>query len=153
MINIDLSKLMQEHKRLSKDRAFPLFLFLLLPFLQLSPYQPGPTPPHRHSPSANHTMSYTMRCTLVVCVALALFAAGCNVEASKARPPRNNEIATMADAIKYLQDLDVYYGDRARVRFGKRGSLMQLLRSRMLESGNNNENINDNNNNNGELVS
>lgn len=95
-----------------------------------------------------------MRCTLVVCVALALFAAGCNVEASKARPPRNNEIATMADAIKYLQDLDVYYGDRARVRFGKRGSLMQLLRSRMLETGNNNENINDNNNNNnGELVS
>lgn len=63
----------------------------------------------------------------------------------------------MADAIKYLQDLDVYYGDRARVRFGKRGSLMQLRR--MLESGNNNynnnENINDNNNNNGggELVS
>lgn len=99
-----------------------------------------------------------MRCTLVVLIALALFAAGCNVEASKARPPRNNEISTMADAIKYLQDLDVYYGDRARVRFGKRGSLMQLRR--MLEAGNNNfnnENINDNNNNvnnaGGELVS
>lgn len=153
MINIDLSKLMRKHKRLSKDLSWPCFStfsttssFCNSPFLQ-----PGPTPPHRDSPSANHTMSYTMRCTLVVCVALALFAAGCNVEASKARPPRNNEIATMADAIKYLQDLDVYYGDRARVRFGKRGSLMQLLRSRMLESGNNNENINDNNN--GELVS
>ncbi|KAH8409876.1 hypothetical protein KR222_011861, partial [Zaprionus bogoriensis] len=98
-------------------------------------------------------MSHTMRCTLVVCVALALFAAGCNVEASKTRPPRNNEIATIADAIKYLQDLDVYYGDKARVRFGKRGSLVQLLRARMLDAGNSNsnnnlENFNDNNNNN-----
>ncbi|XP_064549908.1 neuropeptide F [Drosophila montana] len=97
-------------------------------------------------------MSQTMRCTLVVCVALALFAAGCNVEASKARPPRNNEISTMADALKYLQDLDVYYGDRARVRFGKRGSVMQAIRNRILENGinsNNNEIINDNG---GELI-
>ncbi|EDW67870.1 neuropeptide F [Drosophila virilis] len=97
-------------------------------------------------------MSQTMRCTLVVCVALALFAAGCNVEASKARPPRNNEISTMADALKYLQDLDVYYGDRARVRFGKRGSVMQAIRNRVLENGinsYNNENINDNG---GELI-
>ncbi|XP_062123560.1 LOW QUALITY PROTEIN: neuropeptide F [Drosophila sulfurigaster albostrigata] len=88
-------------------------------------------------------MSHTMRCTLVVCVALALFAAGCNVEASKTRPPRNNDISTMADALKYLQDLDVYYGDRARVRFGKRGSLMQLLRNRMLENASNNNNNNE----------
>ncbi|EDV94325.1 neuropeptide F [Drosophila grimshawi] len=93
-------------------------------------------------------MSNTMRCTLVVCVALALFAAGCNVEASKARPPRNNEISNMADALKYLQDLDVYYGDRARVRFGKRASTIQALHNRMLESGlnsNSNDNFNENN--------
>lgn len=100
-------------------------------------------------------MSHTMRCTLVVCVALALFAAGCNVEASKTRPPRNNDISTMADALKYLQDLDVYYGDRARVRFGKRGSVLQLLRNRMIENGinsnNNNDGINDNSNG-GELI-
>ncbi|KAL7727455.1 hypothetical protein ACLKA6_017574 [Drosophila palustris] len=88
-------------------------------------------------------MSHKIRCTLVICIALALFAAGCHVEASKTRPPRNNDISTMADALKYLQDLDVYYGDRARVRFGKRGSLMQLLRNRMLENG-----INTNSNNN-----
>ncbi|XP_023169727.1 neuropeptide F [Drosophila hydei] len=98
-------------------------------------------------------MSYSMRCTLVVCVALALFAAGCIVEASKARPPRNNEINTMADALKYLQDLDVYYGDRARVRFGKRNSLIQAIRNRILTNGiNNNELFNDNNNNGGELI-
>ncbi|XP_030370049.1 neuropeptide F [Scaptodrosophila lebanonensis] len=83
-------------------------------------------------------MSNTLRCILVVCVALALLAAGSSVEASNSRPPRNNDISTMADALKYLQDLDTYYGDRARVRFGKRGSLMQLLRSRFENSNNNN---------------
>ncbi|TDG52407.1 hypothetical protein AWZ03_001237 [Drosophila navojoa] len=104
-----------------------------------------------YSFKANRIMSYSMRCTLVFCVAFALFAAGCIVEASKTRPPRNNEINTMADALKYLQDLDVYYGDRARVRFGKRGSLMQAIRNRMLLNGINTEPFNDNNNG-GELI-
>ncbi|XP_017849093.1 neuropeptide F isoform X2 [Drosophila busckii] len=83
-------------------------------------------------------MSNAMRCTLFVLIALTLFAAGCNVEATKARTSRGNEINTMEDALKYLQDLDVYYGDRARVRFGKRGSLLHLLRSQMLENSQNN---------------
>ncbi|XP_055906068.1 neuropeptide F isoform X2 [Eupeodes corollae] len=53
------------------------------------------------------------------------------VSASMSRPPRNNDINNMADALRYLQDLDNYYGDKARVRFGKRGPL--LLRDRLME--------------------
>ncbi|BFF92736.1 neuropeptide F [Drosophila madeirensis] len=93
-------------------------------------------------------MSNTMRCILIVCVALALIAAGCNVEASNSRPPRKNDVNTMADAYKFLQDLDTYYGDRARVRFGKRGGpLMEMLRNRELEN-----NMPKNINSGGELI-
>ncbi|EDW83419.1 uncharacterized protein Dwil_GK22327 [Drosophila willistoni] len=81
-------------------------------------------------------MSNTMRCILIVCVAFALLATSCSVEASNSRPPRNNEINTMADAYKFLQDLDTYYGDRARVRFGKRNPMAQLFRNRMLDASN-----------------
>ncbi|KAH8306080.1 hypothetical protein KR018_001220 [Drosophila ironensis] len=95
-------------------------------------------------------MCHTMRCILIVCVALSLLAAGCSVEASNSRPPRKNDVNTMADAYKFLQDLDTYYGDRARVRFGKRGGLLELLRNRELE--NNNFNLGKNINGGGELV-
>ncbi|KAH8383337.1 hypothetical protein KR009_008054 [Drosophila setifemur] len=94
-------------------------------------------------------MSHTMRCILIVCVALALLAAGCSVEASNSRPPRKNDVNTMADAYKFLQDLDTYYGDRARVRFGKRGGLMEILRNHELD---NNYNLGKSVNGGGELV-
>ncbi|KAH8347426.1 hypothetical protein KR059_010587 [Drosophila kikkawai] len=94
-------------------------------------------------------MCHTMRCILIVCVALSLLCAGCSVEASNSRPPRKNDVNTMADAYKFLQDLDTYYGDRARVRFGKRGGLMEILRNRELE---NNFNLGKSINSGGELV-
>ncbi|EDV42340.1 uncharacterized protein Dana_GF17058 [Drosophila ananassae] len=94
-------------------------------------------------------MCHTMRCILIVCVAIALLAAGCSVEASNSRPPRKNDVNTMADAYKFLQDLDTYYGDRARVRFGKRGNLMELLRNREIE---NNFNLGKGVNSGGELI-
>ncbi|EDV48808.1 neuropeptide F [Drosophila erecta] len=93
-------------------------------------------------------MCQIMRCILVACVALALLAAGCRVEASNSRPPRKNDVNTMADAYKFLQDLDSYYGDRARVRFGKRGSLMEILRNHEMD----NLNLGKGANNGGELV-
>ncbi|XP_017004497.2 neuropeptide F isoform X1 [Drosophila takahashii] len=93
-------------------------------------------------------MCQTMRCILIVCVALALLAAGCRVEASNSRPPRKNDVNTMADAYKFLQDLDTYYGDRARVRFGKRGALMEILRNREMD----NFNLGKSASNGGELV-
>lgn len=36
--------------------------------------------------------------------------------ANNSRPLRNTDIVDMADALKYLQDLDTYYADKARVR-------------------------------------
>ncbi|XP_037946975.1 neuropeptide F-like [Teleopsis dalmanni] len=77
-------------------------------------------------------MNSTMRYGLVLLIALAMLTA--NIAAANSRPPRNNDISNMADALKYLQDLDSYYGDRARVRFGKRTSLIQLLRSHLLDN-------------------
>jgi len=59
-----------------------------------------------------------------------------------------NMEATMADAYKFLQDLDTYYGDRARVRFGKRGALMEILRNREMD----NFNLGKSASNGGELV-
>lgn len=59
-------------------------------------------------------MSTTWRQVLIFVTIVALLS--CNVTASNSRPPRNNDIVNMADALKYLQDLDTYYGDRARVR-------------------------------------
>lgn len=54
------------------------------------------------------------RQVLILVAVIALLTA--NVSANNSRPPRNNDISNMADAMKYLQDLDTYYGDRARVR-------------------------------------
>ncbi|XP_004523106.1 neuropeptide F-like [Ceratitis capitata] len=54
--------------------------------------------------------------------------------AGNSRPPRNSDISNMADALKYLQDLDTYYGDRARARFGKRAPLLLLLRQHLLDN-------------------
>ncbi|XP_037817520.1 neuropeptide F [Lucilia sericata] len=74
-------------------------------------------------------MVSSMRQVLILVTIIALLA--CIVSANNSRPPRNNDISNMADALKYLQDLDTYYGDRARVRFGKRASLIQLLRNHL----------------------
>lgn len=59
-------------------------------------------------------MVSTCRQVLILVAVIALLTA--NVSANNSRPPRNNDISNMADAMKYLQDLDTYYGDRARVR-------------------------------------
>ncbi|XP_012156022.1 neuropeptide F-like [Ceratitis capitata] len=78
-------------------------------------------------------MSSTQRiCFLVIMVIMLLTAH--SVSASNSRPPRNNDISNMADALKYLQDLDTYYADRARARFGKRTPLVQLLRQHLLDN-------------------
>ncbi|XP_018794585.1 PREDICTED: neuropeptide F-like [Bactrocera latifrons] len=78
-------------------------------------------------------MSSVLRFALIVIVALALLTAH-TATANNSRPPRNNDISNMADALKYLQDLDTYYGDRARVRFGKRAPLLWFLRQHLLEN-------------------
>lgn len=59
-------------------------------------------------------MVSSVRQVLILVAVVALLTA--NVSANNSRPPRNNDISNMADAMKYLQDLDTYYGDRARVR-------------------------------------
>lgn len=59
-------------------------------------------------------MVSTCRQVLILVAVIAILTA--NVSANNSRPPRNNDISNMADAMKYLQDLDTYYGDRARVR-------------------------------------
>lgn len=60
-------------------------------------------------------MSSVQRFAIIVIVVLALLS-GHTATANNSRPPRNNDISNMADALKYLQDLDTYYGDRARAR-------------------------------------
>lgn len=60
-------------------------------------------------------MSSIPRFAIIVIIALALLTAH-TTTANNSRPPRNNDISNMADALKYLQDLDTYYGDRARAR-------------------------------------
>lgn len=59
-------------------------------------------------------MVSTWRQVLILVAIVALLTS--QVSANNSRPPRNNDISNMADALKYLQDLDTYYGDRARVR-------------------------------------
>ncbi|XP_054726983.1 neuropeptide F-like [Anastrepha obliqua] len=78
-------------------------------------------------------MSAMMRYSFLIVIALALLTAQ-NALANNSRSPRNNDISNMADALKYLQDLDTYYGDRARARFGKRSPLLQLLQQHSLEN-------------------
>ncbi|XP_011193307.2 neuropeptide F-like [Zeugodacus cucurbitae] len=78
-------------------------------------------------------MSTMLRCSFLLIIAVVLLSAH-NTSASNSRPPRNNDISNMADALRYLQDLDAYYGDRARARFGKRAPLVQLLRQHLLEN-------------------
>lgn len=101
-------------------------------------------------------MSAMLRCGLLLLIAVVLLSAH-NTSANNSRPPRNNDISNMADALRYLQDLDAYYGDRARARydycwkskprrminkitmlfdhrFGKRAPLVQLLRQHLLEN-------------------
>ncbi|XP_067618388.1 neuropeptide F [Eurosta solidaginis] len=74
----------------------------------------------------------TIRLGVITVIVFALLTA--HTTSANSRPPRNNDISNMADALKYLQDLDTYYGDRARARFGKRSPLLQLLHQRMLDS-------------------
>ncbi|XP_075148933.1 neuropeptide F [Haematobia irritans] len=78
-------------------------------------------------------MVSSCRQVLILVAVMALLTA--NVYANNSRPPRNNDISNMADAMKYLQDLDTYYGDRARVRFGKRTPLLQMLRNHFTNDG------------------
>ncbi|XP_005181046.1 neuropeptide F isoform X2 [Musca domestica] len=78
-------------------------------------------------------MVSSVRQVLILVAVVALLTA--NVSANNSRPPRNNDISNMADAMKYLQDLDTYYGDRARVRFGKRMPLIQMLRNHFTNDG------------------
>ena len=59
-------------------------------------------------------MVTTWRQILIFVTIIALLS--CNVMAGNSRPPRTNDNVNLADALKYLQDLDTYYGDRARVR-------------------------------------
>lgn len=59
-------------------------------------------------------MVSTWRQALILITILALMTV--KVNGNNSRPPRNNDISNMADALKYLHDLDNYYGDRARVR-------------------------------------
>lgn len=60
-------------------------------------------------------MSAILRCCFLLLIVVVLLSAH-NTSASNSRPPRNNDISNMADALRYLQDLDAYYGDRARAR-------------------------------------
>ncbi|XP_053951356.1 neuropeptide F-like [Anastrepha ludens] len=78
-------------------------------------------------------MSAMIRYSFLIVIALALLTAQ-NALANNSRLPRNNDISNMADALKYLQDLDTYYGDRARARFGKRSPLLQLLQQHSLQN-------------------
>ncbi|XP_039970517.1 neuropeptide F [Bactrocera neohumeralis] len=78
-------------------------------------------------------MSAMLRCGFLLLIAAVLLCAH-NTSANNSRPPRNNDISNMADALRYLQDLDAYYGDRARARFGKRAPLVQILRQHLLEN-------------------
>ncbi|XP_053945477.1 neuropeptide F-like isoform X1 [Anastrepha ludens] len=77
-------------------------------------------------------MSSILRLAVSILVVLALLTT--HTALANSRPPRNNDISNMADALKYLQDLDMYYGDRARARFGKRAPLIQLLHQRLLDN-------------------
>ncbi|XP_055381308.1 neuropeptide F isoform X2 [Condylostylus longicornis] len=72
------------------------------------------------------TSNYKFAILVVICLAL-MFE---NISASMSRPPRNNDVSNMAEALKYLQDLDSYYANVARPRFGKRASLLQILKER-----------------------
>ncbi|XP_069961864.1 neuropeptide F isoform X1 [Bactrocera oleae] len=80
-----------------------------------------------------YAMSSIPRFAIIVIISLALLTAH-TTTANNSRPPRNNDISNMADALKYLQDLDTYYGDRARARFGKRAPILLLLRQHLLEN-------------------
>lgn len=40
--------------------------------------------------------------------------------------PQRNDISTVADALKYLQELDHYYSQISRPRFGKRNDPLNL---------------------------
>ncbi|CAD7084815.1 unnamed protein product [Hermetia illucens] len=45
------------------------------------------------------------------------------------RPPqRRNEFVNTEDAVRYLKQLDDFYSNAARPRFGKRTSLLQYLK-------------------------
>ncbi|XP_017471982.1 PREDICTED: neuropeptide F [Rhagoletis zephyria] len=77
-------------------------------------------------------MSSNLRLRIILLAVLVLLAM--HTATANSRPPRNNDISSMADALKYLQDLDTYYGERSRARFGKRTPLLLMLRQRLLET-------------------
>ncbi|KAL9893927.1 neuropeptide F isoform 1-T6 [Glossina fuscipes fuscipes] len=78
-------------------------------------------------------MAYTLRRVLVLLTILSLFNA--KVFGKNTRPTRNDEIANIEEALQYLQELENFYDGKARIRFGKRSYLMQMLKNRLGEAG------------------
>nr|P86442.1 RecName: Full=Neuropeptide F; Short=Lom-NPF; Short=NPF; Short=longNPF; Flags: Precursor [Locusta migratoria]AYO24236.1 neuropeptide F 1 [Locusta migratoria] len=60
---------------------------------------------------------------LALLVVAALVAAAVLVAAAEAQQADGNKLEGLADALKYLQELDRYYSQVARPRFGKRAEL------------------------------
>merc|ERR1712191_2901 len=74
---------------------------------------------HPHHPQREREKMRTTSILAVVVLAVAMLISAMVVQAS-AQGRDSSEMASMADAIKYLQGLDKVYGQAARPRFGKR---------------------------------
>merc|ERR1711962_1227533 len=97
----------------------------------VSPWLPSLTVEHHPSPAM---VKGPLNSWAWLAIAMGVVAIGVLQMGTAEAKPDPTQLAAMADAIKYLQELDKYYSQVARPRFGKRSEYVMAPRDALMEA-------------------